>query len=322
MESASISSTSGNSRLIGGIAIEPTVVQGTDPTAVITFGDQMAETKAVTTAVDTAGSPALPVQPASEPVTVSKASEPTGTPAKRPRGRPRKQPVTVPEKESPSAVQPVKMPEKQSPPVVKRGRGRPRKMEKPAENSNGIASEATGGKCVGSERSGQSITDTDYNPSCIDKLMEDMISKKGTPTKTPEKVKRPVGRPRKRPVDAKPPVKAKKFKGEVSAAEGKRPRMLDNLFAIMPQEDEPSNLPLLLTSSVKPETSKLQISKEMVDKMINKMKSEQVSFMLGKFVIGWVNHWYSTGMILGVTEITHIQERKLFDKTGLWYRVE
>ncbi len=263
MESSS-PTTGTNNQLIGGIAIEPNVVQGKDPTA-IASGDQPAETNATTMDVEATRSPALPVQPAAQPVTVSQTTNPTASPAKKPRGRPRKVPAQVSMSEGEAVVF--------SPPVAKRGRGRPRKT---TQGSNGVVKKSV---AVPTERDGPSITDTDYNPSCIDKLMEDMISKKTALSKPAEKSKRPVGRPRKRLLDVKQPVKVKKFKGEMSigsTVEGKRSTVLDNLFAIMPQ-DEPTDLPVLMAAQVNTEPSKLQISKEMVDKMIGKMKSGRVS---------------------------------------------
>lgn len=237
LEMETTTGTSGNYRLIGGIAIEPIVVEGQGPTAI---GSEEQPT------MD--WSSALPIQPAAQPA----VSQAITTPTKRPRGRPRKVQVDVP----------------------KRGRGRPRKV---TQGTNGESTTSFSERVSG----GPSITDTDYNPSCIDKLMEDMISKKNNAQFTlPEKTKRPVGRPRKRPLDTKPSSRAKKFKGDVSLGgmvEGTKTAVLDSLFAILPQED-PTLLPLPLAVKVNSETSKFQISKEMVDKMIGKARSGQVSW--------------------------------------------
>ena len=254
MES-SCSSTS-NNLLIGGIAIEPTLVQGKDPIA-IASDHQSDESRAMTSDMDK--SSALPPKPSAQPLQG----------AKKPRGRPRKVEV---QSESGSNL---------TPPVAKRGRGRPKKIQQQhAERSNGMASQSKGMESAGlstESESGPSITDTNYNPSCIDKLMEDMMSKK-LASKPSEKTKRPVGRPRKRPLDIKEPATVKKSKGDVSFGSGAEEKS-SVMLTVIPQ-DESATIPLPLATKVNSEPSKLKISKAMVDKMISKIKTGQVSLFV------------------------------------------
>lgn len=181
-------------QLIGGIALDPAAVQGKDPKsssagngALRRLPEAEAEQQqtGVELNVDTllGKSASLPLQPALE-------TSDTGA-----RGRPKKSLGS----ESPSV------------PVAKRGRGRPKKT--PSASPGGLdGRESAVGMIRPAHAANPVFTDPDYQPSCIDNLVEDMLMSKPSAQRkqTPIAItgqKRPVGRPRKRPRSASKPVK-------------------------------------------------------------------------------------------------------------------
>lgn len=225
-------------------------------------------------------SPPLPLL--LQPTSTSSAGQGT---SKRPRGRPRKvqrQALVTAVEESKVAFGsddggaiPVAT-------VMKRGRGRPRKkaLATGTGGANGRVENGTSSVSVSDSlcfvqtalpKQSVSIIEPDYRPSCIDKLVESMLSETNPDEASmiagPRATKKPVGRPRKRPVGRphkKPvpvvssPIKGRERKYTVEgtcASEGG----LENIF-----------IPIGLGSVTLP--SRLQISKEMVDKMLEKNK--------------------------------------------------
>ena len=266
-------------QLIGGIAIDPTAVQGKDPTTIVITGES-ADCSRTRGYVFVEQPPAELMNNSEESPQAKSAALP-GHEAnftavvKKPRGRPKKAQL-VPESVS-AAI-----------PAVKRGRGRPRKIAPPVvvgASSNGAGStietitlspilsviehttidpdyssnskpvlidpeyEPTSSKPI------LSIIDPEYQSSCIDKTIENIYKSKPSaqlPTATGI-AKRPVGRPRKRPRNGSTPVLTKQAK---VAGNGEDRR-----------------------NEAIPKSTKLKISKEMVNRMIGKSKSDQVGSM-------------------------------------------
>lgn len=284
-------------QLIGGIAIDPKAVLGKDPTVISVSGSGSAvgmrespEAGVMNIGVDTpqAKSAALPSQPAVQDAPAADSKNATEVEGKKPRGpgrprkregrgvgRPRKHPRVEEPEANPSPVEvpastgkrgrgrpkkiaPAVVPESQSPgmPVAKKGKGRPKKTDVVASASSGAkrgrgrprkVSATTNGTevpVVSAVKPSLSITDPAYQSSSIDKTIEKMIKSTAEPPTAVEK--RPVGRPRKRLLGV-PNVAEVKQSKDVAADTN--------------------------TGQSKPI---LKISKEMVDKMMEKGKGQQV----------------------------------------------
>lgn len=276
--------------LVGGIAIEPTAVLGKDPTVISVPGGRSADSAQGMRESPEAGvmniglgtpqakSAALPSQPAVQETTgVADNKVATVVIGKKPRGRPRKHPggddsenPDVPEGDTEVPVvkrgrgRPRKTtavvpgsPATPGTPVAKRGRGRPKKTEVVTSASPGIKKgrgrprkmvATTNGSAtpvMSAVKPSLSITDPEYQSSSIDKTIEKMIK---TTAESPTTVaKRPVGRPRKRPL------------GVPDVVEVKQPKEMDVAIGL-----------------AKPISGTLKISKEMVSKMMEKGKGQQV----------------------------------------------
>ena len=274
-------------QLIGGIAIDPTAVLGKDPTIISVSGSGSAvgmrespEAGVMNIGVDTpqAKSAALPSQPAvQEAPGIPDSKITTVVIGKKPRGRPRKYPRVEEPKAAPADDVPANpdvpvkrgrgrpkktvAPGSQAPgtPVAKRGKGRPKKTDvvataspsgpkrgrgrprKVAATTNGTEIPVV--SVVNVIKPSLSITDPAYQSSSIDKTIENMI--KSTAESPTAVAKRPVGRPRKR------------LLGVPNVVEVKQPRET-------------------ATDTNKPISGTLKISKEMVDKMMEKGKVQQV----------------------------------------------
>lgn len=294
----------GIGQLIGGIAIEPTAVLGKDPT--IISGGRSAGTREspeagvmnIGVGTPRAKCAALPSQPAVQETTgiadnnvmivqetagITDNNVATVVIGKKPRGRPKKYPPgdgkdsdvpkgnpEVPKGDSEVPVvkrgrgRPRKTtavvtgsPVTPGTPVIKRGRGRPKKTDVVTSASPGIkkgrgrphkmvaTTNGSAAPVVIAVKPSLSITDPEYQSSSIDKTIEKMIK---TTAESPNiVVKRPVGRPRKRPL------------GVPDVVEVKQPKEMD--------------MDIGLSKSI---SGTLKISKEMVNKMMEKGKDQQV----------------------------------------------
>lgn len=184
----------------------------------------------------------------------------------KPRGRPRKYPKVELASDQPALVKrgrgrPKKTPE------VKRGRGRPKKTDIPVSTpiKNIIGTPWKSSVCATNGVSpatsdfkpSLSITDPDYQSSSIDKTIEKLINMTPESTsKTAAVAKRPVGRPGKTLQGNVEVKRAKNDYGDVDDGD---------------VDDGDVVLPTLKS------TPMLKISKQMVDRMMEKGKGEQVS---------------------------------------------